>query len=354
MKTFLIQHHVPERSEINLTEMTPGSWVTEAGQFVTLGLGEIKDESERSRVDLVIHSIIDGPNLNIGNYLQKTFEGNNLFVSRLSKPDQGFVLQRYIDQVSAGLMYQPRVWRNHKAFTGIDSKYVILRPTRGARGIGMVVLDPNKTSITAVLESVRSHMLEQKQQESEAVHDPERITAGNKAIRSKLADLPGNPVWCSEGDRTVYEGANVFLQGFFIQEYVTDVSKEYRVIIGGNNTPVYAIERTRTHIDNIGNVPVMFARSHKLGIQKSCKTLAEVGVSERIAREFCSFISEYDFSLFSFDLFVTKTGRWGVFEFSPEFGTHSVGNDFCFRESKIFIERVIKKLARVKLSRNLL
>jgi hypothetical protein len=45
-------------------------------------------------------------------------------------------------------------------------------------------------------------------------------------------------------------------------------------------------------------------------------------------------------SLFALDIFITKDGGWGIFEFSPEFGTNSVPNGLCFEESKRFIENI--------------
>lgn len=298
---------------------------------------------------LTINTVSDGYRENIGNNVTQTpFDGYQLVISRNSKPKQALFLSQFeaflkqSKKESLVRFRQPMTWldcddyRDHG-----EGKLIILRPQLGARSIGLIVFDPSVTTIYSMLEILDKYR-HQPTPDAER-YSKEKIDSFNLEIRDKFKSLPGYPAWRSDDDRYIGEGVNQLLNGGFAQEYVPNVNKEYRVIVGGSNKPVYCIERKRTVYDELKDVKLAYGRGKDVGVHGSFKSLEEAGLPKTVISEFNYLLKFADFSLFAFDIYTTDDGKWGIFEFSPEFGMASVPNGLIRSEARLYIQSLFEK-----------
>lgn len=303
-------------------------------------------------------NIVEGHNNNtnpIGVTITKRGSVTQVLTSRHGK----FAQAEFINQMFQAKDYWPeflplRVWKDAKDYDGIGDKLMIMRPENGARGIGQLVYNPVYTTL-AMLTKAMYHIDRAPDTSCSPSVKPDDVVEAskssiseeqfsfdmrNKFLREAFAALPGNPQWYSESDRRKGEGYQILKEDSFIQEYVPNIEAEYRIIIGGNNTPVYALKRNRKDYWQVGNVPLAAACGEDVGPEKSFDDLHAAGIPHYVIQGFNKLCQEYDFSLFSFDLFITNEGKWGILEFCNEFGQCSVPDGLVNREIKKFIERV--------------
>lgn len=342
MKTFLIRTKSEDGVVCSIINGMPLNWRTKNARYIVIDRDEVLIDDYKQEIDLVIKSNLGGLSGNFGNSLTKSDFGTVLTVTRNTKSDQGQFLRKLLNDQKTTWMLAPETWQSPAAFDNTDTGLVILRPALGARGIGTVVLDPAKTSINGVWSTICS-ILNIQDNASWTIEE------ANNNLSWALRELPGSPVWASDGDKTLFEGAKRLTETtMVVQTYIPDVVREFRVIIGGNNKPVYFVERDRKLHDNIKSNPVTFATIDNVGMENSFSSERMLDLPSYVMEEFQLLLDKRDFSMYGFDLFITKKGHWGVFEFSPEFCVQDVPNDLCFREGKIFIERVIKKASKMK------
>lgn len=338
MKPSHIIVHDRGQTECALTIWADTSWETDKAKYLVNHSDMMKDNEEKicKDISLVVAPIAHGYNLSFGNTLLQTGIYTVLYRSRLPKPYQGLYINSIAEKKKDLLPHlKPiKTWRSHKSGTGIDGK-VIIRPQLGACSIGLIVLDTKVTSIG----SVNRLIIEG---DFQAGATP---TSTNLTIKKKFEELPGSPVYCSEGDTVPLQGMTLLKERYFIQEYVDNIKTEYRIIIGADNRPVYAIQRERYVYGQLDGTDLAYGRSKAVGVGNSFPTLREAGIPDYVEEEFNHLLQSADFALHSFDLFLTDDGQWGVFEFSNEYGVESVPHDLTIQEARTYIENIIERVS---------
>lgn len=332
---------IDENHKTALTQHAVESWEDEDGRYVIIDYTSAIKQVNRLRrtADLMIVPQTTGYNLSIGNVLLSNPYGAVLFQNRLGKPDQAYYLNYLTEDKSVFQNFLPlRTWTTTKGFDGQDLDTIIMRPTYGARSIGLLVLNPKKTSFESVARVIVS--IDQSQN-TVAGNLNSIISNFNKEVYDKLQEIPGSPVWCSDGDAIPKEGLKYFTESAFIQEYVPNIQREFRIIVGADNTPVYVLNRYRTQYDNFNGLPMAYARGCHAGMENSFTNMYSAGISVKIEEEFQALLNKANFALHSFDLFVTDNGKWGVLEFSNEFGTSSVPNELVSDEIKKYLKGIL-------------
>lgn len=330
----------------------PRCWEEDGVRYVVVQQSEDStvDGYSSGFYDLFIRTAVEPEAFDVGIATVKGIDVNHVYFTRHPKDRQAAAINKLFASKPGFHEFWPlRTWTSTKDIPQHRQGVVVVRPRHGARGIGQLVYDTrltNQMSLqklllkTRAIPDVRSGEVEF--HENQNLTSEEKIAAFNKTLAEQFAALPGSPVWYSGGDRHVGEGWGVF-KDCFIQEYVTDIDKEYRIIIGGENKPVYAIERLRSSYGSCSGVSLASASSAQAGINTASETLHGTGMPQEVIDGFTAILREKDFSLYSFDVFTTKSGKWGIFEFSNEFGTESVPNGLVCTEIKKYIQRIAPK-----------
>lgn len=331
----------------------PRCWEDDGIRYAVMSssIAAVVDGREEMLYDLHLHTSTHPKEYDVGIVTVQGIGAKHLFFTRHTKDQQAAA----INKIFAGKQGFPEFWplRTWTSITSMPQHrqgVFVMRPTAGARGIGQLVFDSRKTSfmsIAGILIDMKKNtttLLETGEKEvpggAPSESAAEKYAACNQKIAGRFSELPGSPVWYSGGDRRAGEGWETFNEGFFIQEYVPNIAREYRIIIGGDNQPAYAIERQRSRYGVVDGIELACASSAKAGIDASFTTLQAAGVPQSVVDGFTAILREKDFSLYSFDVFVTSDNKWGIFEFSNEFGTESVPNGFVCTEIQKYIRRV--------------
>ena len=321
---------------------TPERWSDGDDRYVVIPShsGYLQGNGIKRTADLIIIArFANDEKIALGNVVNNTPAGPVLYQNRLSKPDQAYIINDIIDRTPDIKHFRSiKTWRDEKGLNPSDVSKVIVRPTDGARGIGLLVMDARKTSFESI---ARVFLGINTDTNTSAGNINTVIDNFNKHINSLLSVLHGTPQWSSAGDLVPGEGARKFKESLFIQEYVTDIASEYRIIIGADNKPVYLLHRHREQYGTLDDVQLAYGRGHEEGISSSLRSLQESNVPVHIQKEFQLFLNSADFALHSFDLFLTKDGKWGIFEFSHEYGSASVPNDLTFNEIKKYFRKLL-------------
>lgn len=266
-----------------------------------------------------------------------------------------FAQADFINRIFSNREYWPeflplRAWKEAKDYDGDNKSLLVMRPSHGARGIGQLVYDPKLTTTDTLTKAMiliakKPSAVPQENNSGDelkikSLDKDDDIASYNKQLRETFASVSGAPYWYSDGDRSKSEGYSVLQENSFIQEYAADIESEYRVIIGGNNEPVYALKRKRNAYGKLGEVELNAACGEDVGPEKAFTDLRAAGIPHYVLDGFKKLCQHNDFSLFSFDVFITRSGKWGILEFCNEFGQCSVPNGLVNREIKKFIERI--------------
>lgn len=154
MKTFLIRTKKDDGVDCAIIDRMPLNWKTKNARYIAIDRDEVLIDDYKQEIDLVIRSSRGGLYGNFGNSLTKTDFGAVLTVTRNTKSGQGQFLRKLLDDQKTIWMVAPETWDYSAGFDTTDAEIVILRPAFGARGVGTVVLDPAKTSISGVRSTI--------------------------------------------------------------------------------------------------------------------------------------------------------------------------------------------------------
>lgn len=354
-QTVLIGHESNFISTL-LREM-PKAWVEEDTdiRYCCLDTSGAGTDYAWNYVDVNIsesaHSETSPPGVTVTKGLKVT----NVRTTRHTKFFQAVFINHVFKDVDAWPEFRKlKTWRTDADYDG-SVDVLIKRPLNGARGIGQLVFDSKVTTLDSInaaqffFEGLDKEptTIKHSQGEVEEIDTSKELPTSESAIgaynqrfNNFLTDHTKGAVWYSEGDRRKGEGYQLFREGSFLQEYVTDVISEYRFIVGGCNEVSYVLERERRDYGKVGKTVLASATGSKRGPDKSYASMIEAGIPASVMQGFKHLLNNYDFSLFSFDVFLTADGKWGIFEFSNEFGSLSVPNGFINREARAFIRRI--------------
>lgn len=290
-----------------------------------------------------------------GVMISKGLKTINVRTTRHSKFFQAVFINHVFKNVDAWPEFRKlKTWKNDADYDG-SGDVLVKRPLNGARGIGQLVFDSKVTSLESIQAahfffdgqdkdgiSIKpsSDEIVEISKSKELPEADASISSYNQRFNNCLNEHCKGAVWYSEGDRRKGEGYQIFKEGSFLQEYAANVISEYRFIIGGRNEVSYVLERERRDYGKVGKTVLASASGAKRGPDKSFTSMAEAGIPASVMQGFKHLLNNYDFSLFSFDVFLTADGKWGIFEFSNEFGSLSVPNGFVNRETRAFIRRI--------------
>ena len=185
---------------------------------------------------------------------------------------------------------------------------VVVKPLDGARGIGQLLIDPDKIPLTAVVD----------------------VLDGLKTGRTQLADvLPElhkyDPTfkYATSAEKFENEGLTAIQsQGFCIQDYVPKIKLEYRLLTGQDGEIAYCQRRSIRDKDNTGLAQATGSETNSAKGNDICAINDVLGGSDlKGLRELVQTVIG---PLSSVDLFITEDEQWGIFEYCNQFGMKGV------------------------------
>lgn len=299
--------------------------------------------------------------------------------TRLQKSTQ----QAYLKNALRGLenFYPIPTWsKPHTAI--IDSnKLYVLKAENGARGIGQFYFKPGSISlskISKILAKVSKTADETRSKPTSADDIIEVQSSSGEPLKTNLLKEAIKDIddvkYISDRDDRPDEGFDVLFTDLrydsgVICEYVDRIAAEFRVITGCDGVPVYCIARSlekrvvlgsvqisqgcgnnETPNDNMiqpgGPTPVLLSHTPEI-IRDNKGIVCGVHLHEHDAdmAHILSAISSLQLPMHSFDVFVTYDGKWGIFEFCPQFGVEAVPQDLMVKQSMAYVEKTIAQLA---------
>lgn len=199
---------------------------------------------------------------------------------------------------------------------------VVVKPTDGARGIGQIVADMDKVTPAALMILIKS------------ADDKENFLSNIEALAPHVEYHIGHGE-LEEGLTSLVE------QGFFVQQQVPDVSEEFRLILDKDSTVAMSFKRKRDlkPLDPERNA---FEYKQATGVtyfREETKPCGEYALSIH-REEIEMLLKELNIPLNSVDLFFTSSGKWGIFEYCPQFGTEGIDQQIM----EPFLRQQIEKL----------
>lgn len=199
----------------------------------------------------------------------------------------------------------------------ITSKRLIFKPNYGARSVGMIVIDQTLTNPYSVFSAISK---------SNTKKDLENI----------LKNMPCKPSLYKGYEREKDEGFKSIKEDSICQEFVENVKDEFRIITGYNGMPVISILRKRIKASEDKD-------SHQVPspLQDIFSPNDLEKLYPEINSELLKLFSKILFPIHSFDIFVTEDGKWGIFEFSPDFSSIDYPPGLLITEAKKFLEHYL-------------
>ena len=189
-------------------------------------------------------------------------------------------------------------------FTSLDSERLVIKRYNGARGTDQILVDVDH--VNNLLSELYLYPL------------VELKTRFPEAIFTKLQseEIDQQPRLEVEDSESYKKNKKIFFPGedhLLIQEYIDNVVKEFRIIISGKE--LFIIERS---INDNEYKQANLDFDSKVYIKP--KQLLDKNI---LPTDVITLIEKLDLKLASIDLFVTRNQKWGVFEYSHEFGMTS-------------------------------
>lgn len=314
-----------------------------------INLGDITVEIKNDRIyknyDLVVTSNLSYIDGRVKEYI---YPHEKISLDRFTKPAQTFMIKDFHDKqkTKPKKFYSPVVryssfYEHHSQFAmEMDFEKptdIIMKPLLGARGVGQIFFSKERTfSLVTFMKNFNGCL------SSKMVYDliqHYKQEYGDDAIKFELYNKPRD----GENDGVVEvdtndEGLNLLLNGFFFQEYVP-VETEFRLLTDYNGSIAYVQKRNRiqkhfmqaTGSDN-GNEYVS-SQPNDYRHFKSCLG-TDISFLEGLCREVIG-------PLKSLDVFITEDKKWGLFEYSNQFGIEGVPKKFAYNLHKEFIRHII-------------
>lgn len=249
-------------------------------------------------------------------------------MKRLSKPEQ-IARQLIYKDNHPGLtvnMIVPRSFYcdNYTTLKHIfpDANSCVIKPIHGARGIGQFKINTERMPIRVVID-----LLEKTRKNTTGSPD-------TKYILESLKDWADYFTYSTSGENYENEGIGILLsQRFLVQEHVDNIEKEYRIITDYKGNLAYVQERKFKFDDKnyyqqaIGSViEPDWVHSKPTSLDKT-DNLDEIE----------NFIKTVVGPLQSVDLFITKEGKWGIFEWCNQFGTMGIPSHIVMKLHEEFL-----------------
>lgn len=312
-------------SHINQWENLPPRWISDCGRYEVLMMQErlrwwVQDNQVICNADLIMMTDTDLPRdieLRELPYCEELFPGTRVFRRdhkmlqqlRLSKAARALGLKNYVHVKT----FEANNTVKDNSYWGEmpDGMYVI-KPGDGARGMGHVVAKVGEGGVLpAALALLMNH-------------------AGNPSSFLEQSDKLAPHVEVHLGHADIAEGLSAMSsQGAVVQRMVEDVEMEFRVITSFDCTETRWFKRQRD------NVPLK-TDQNKFGYKQATGVaLTPDGVIQMTPEEVVKIFpdalqvgkiaQQLGIGLNSMDVFVTKSGNWGIFEYCPQWG--AVGMD---------------------------
>ena len=300
--------------------------------------------------------------------------------TRLQKSTQ----QAYLKKALRGSenFYPIPTWS--KPFTAtIDSnKLYVLKAEHGARGIGQFYFNPGSISLSKISKILTkvSKTADEIRSKPKTADDIDKVQYNSgeplktNLLKEAIKDID-DVKYISDRDNHPDEGFDILFNDLHddsgaICEYIEHIAAEFRVLTGCDGVPVYCIGRTlerrvaigsvqisqgcgnnETPNDNMiqpgGPTPVLLSYTPITSRDEKGIVCGEQLVDNRVSMDpILTTIASLQLPMHSFDVFVTYHGKWGIFEFCPQFGVDAVPQDLLVKQSMEYIEKTLKQLAQ--------
>jgi hypothetical protein len=180
---------------------------------------------------------------------------------------------------------------------------VVVKPLDGARGIGQIV-----ANLDEILPSTLAQLLSKANQGSEEFL---------LAVKEHAPHVEYHV-----GHGSTFEGTQALAsQGYVVQELIPDVVEEYRIILDVDSKPAWFVKRRRDSLPHDASINQHDYRQ----ATGAARVKSEVNFTKIIdyphKGEVTAALKALHLPFNSVDLFITKDGRWGIFEYCPQWGT---------------------------------
>lgn len=205
--------------------------------------------------------------------------------------------------------------------------YMVVKPLDGARGIGQFVVDTDKVNLNHFAAMLRNNIL------------------GNSEMYDKLdtwllEKFDGAVSYHSVTENTKHEGLDsIQSQGVIIQSMIEDIGAEYRIITGPQGEPVYC--QLRGIRDKSSKYPQACGAGDIIDTN-NVVSINSIFPKEEDLNGFLELVRHAIGPMNSLDLFITKEGKWGIFEFCNQFGVSGIPHELVVKIHVDFIASMIK------------
>lgn len=216
-------------------------------------------------------------------------------------------------------------------YHGIDR--MVIKPVHGARGIHQFVVDTRTGNIHAFFQGL-----------DKAINLYDKNAQDINEFLTQLREHYSGDFDYFKGKNNTFEGpGHLSQQIFFAQAYVGDVEQEIRIITGPNGEPTVAVGRERAKYDGD---KFTYHQASGAGMSDNLLNLDSIPTTlTKLTPEYWEEVKvmcrEVIGPLNSVDLFITKEGKWGIFEFCNQFGTTGIPNVVATDVHKQVIENLI-------------
>lgn len=209
-----------------------------------------------------------------------------------------------------------------------DCMRIVAKHEYGARGLAQVVIDLTKVGF----DKGRSLIYQVKNRSLEGMAD-ER----DKRILELVASSDGAVVLSKGHEKHDFEYLDFIKDISIIQEVVENVTHEYRLLTNLDGTIVWSQERElegdvfRTATGSNGDTKFLHLPENTLQAEHP---VVFGGVQD--------LLTEMKLGLNSIDLFITAEGKWGIFEYSNQWGIQGINTQWAKKYQETALMDILK------------
>ena len=289
-------------------------------------------------------SIIDGAEYFNFDYMitDGNIEINGIEASRIVPPERLVMVKRYskVEQAMRLNHYSRRpefgkenfvpikTWLHPQAMGASNlvspTGKVVIKPKDGARGIGQFLVDTSKIPFAVMIDALDRY-----------IKDVYKKVDLFKELNKYDPDM----CYSVAGEQREDEGLGAIKsQGYIIQSFVDNILAEYRVITDRDGTPSYCQQRS---IRGDKDFPQATGSDTNSILGDDVVLLSSVLPEDQL-NDFKAMSAAVVGPLSSIDLFVTKDGKWGIFEYCNQFGIKGVPAQVVANLHTDFVEDLIQ------------
>lgn len=209
---------------------------------------------------------------------------------------------------------------------------VVIKPMNGARGVGQLLVDFTVVPFISFMQHYHRYTTDKLSKDDFIAY-----------VRKYQPDFDIN----SGVENYTEEGKAQLDGGFTMQKYVGNIDAEYRLMTDYRGDVVYCQRRI---IETSRAFPQASAMAPDREEDIIHDYVAHFGPKWEIIKRL---ITEVAGPMNSIDLFTTKTGHWGIFEYSNQFDVASVPYDVAIKIHTDFFASLIRKSTPVNLATSL-